>query len=121
MFKYSWDCLYYACKQDCNVVLNILKYYNGKKVNTEVAEIITKISKCPKPAYIHDLYSLLNDATASANDKCMYLYLASKRNIVDYQLYGTDWLNINLASVDASKLKHNRLIELINDNIYFKY
>ena len=122
MFKYSWVGLYKHCNGDCNTILNILKYYNGKEVvTTKIANIISKIAKHTKDSYIQDLRGLLEDRTATNNDKCVYLFLASKRNILDQQIDGIECLPIWLASLDVNKLKHNALIELDNDNIYFKY
>ena len=121
MFKYSWQCLYDACGRDCYNVIRILRYYDGKPVDIDVASIIATISKCPKTAYIHNLRGLLSDKTVTANDKCVYLYVASKRNISDFEFYGIDYLNRNLTLTNVSKLEHNRLFEFDNDNIYFKY
>lgn len=108
-------------KKDCNKIIDILEYYNGKEVDCEIADVIVKIAECKKDSYIRDLNGLLSDKRASNNERCIYLFLASKRNHLDYLIEGIDWLPINLVSVDTNKLKHNSLIELDNNYIYFKY
>lgn len=122
MFKYNWKCLYRCCDYNCDTVMDILTYYAGKKLNKAATKRIYKIAKCNKTAFIFDLKGLINDTTATNSDKCVYLQLASKRNLAEYLFHQDHTLPIELASVeDVDKLNRNPLIEVINNKIYFKY
>ena len=120
MFKYSWNCLYKECIEDSDRIINILNCYNGKWMDKSEAKIILKISECVKDGFILDLQGLLNDP-ASNDDKVIYLMLAAKRNLADYYIHDSEVLNIELASVDVSKVERNKLITFDYKYIYFKY
>lgn len=60
--------------------------------------------------------------TNSPNDLYMYLELASKRNVFDYNIRGI--LHLPIILVEEYKLEwveRNPLLTIENDNIYFKY
>jgi hypothetical protein len=90
-------------------------------VNTRNASLIVKLATCDKVGYIKDLKGLLTNKQSTATEKCVYLYLASLRNIADYHIYGYDFLNIKTASVDVSDVERNKLLTFKNDYVYFKY
>jgi hypothetical protein len=121
MFRFSWKGLYEECDKDSDRLMNILEYYNGKVVEYQDASTIIKIAAYKKDSYILNLKRFISDTVATNSEKSIYLYLASKRNIMDYQLYKVDCLNLNAASIDVVKIIHNPLVEIVNDNIYFKY
>ena len=121
MFKYNWYYLYKYCKGDCNLMLKVLRFFIGEELRDKKAyHIAIKLAKKERTSFIKDIHGLLADK-ASNQDKCIFLFLASKRNVAEYTLTGNDWLHKALISFDINKLKHNTLIEIKSDYIIFKY
>lgn len=122
MFRYSWKCINKYCNKDVDKIISILRCYDTKIMTIPQANLINKIAKCGnKNGYILNLKGLLADKEASKVDKVIYLYVASKRNVLDYAVYGRSSLNIKLAGIDVSKVEHNPLFVFDDNNIYFKY
>lgn len=122
MIMFNWSYLYKYCKKDCNTIIDVLRYLSGiDEITNKTADIVNKIKDEPKDSYVLDCVGLLTDTTATNQEKCIYIYIASKRNYLDYKMANKDWLNLNLISVDIDKIKYNRLLSIKNDIIYFKY
>lgn len=73
------------------------------------------------PCFILNIDAVLKGATAP-NELHMYLELASKRNIFDYHIRGVK--HLPLVMVEKYMVEWvglNPLLEIENNNIYFKY
>ena len=99
-------------------VLKAYTSYNIESKTDAILRIIAKLAKQEKPAYIHDLGALLS-TNATTNEIAIYLYVAAKRNIVDYLLYNDD--SLDAALIDQDKLKHNKLFVFSKNKVICKY
>ena len=52
---------------------------------------------------------------ASIEDRIIYLFLAGKRDLLDYKMKGIDSIPLEFSEFDINKLKSNKLLS-INDN-----
>ena len=58
---------------------------------------------------------------ASIDDKVFCLNLASKRDYAQYKLFNNRGLDLRFITEDIYSVKSNKLIEIENNTIYFKF
>lgn len=61
------------------------------------------------------------DIQASVDDKVFCLNLASKRDYTQYKLFHNRGLDLRFVTEDIHFVKSNKLIEIENNTIYFKF
>lgn len=62
------------------------------------------------------------DKTTDVIFKSQYIQLAGRRDYSAYKFYGTTYLDLSyFADLDLLKIKHNPLLTITENKIYFKY
>lgn len=87
----------------------------------KVPKYVHKIlrSKSTKDSFlVNNREFISNRLHGSFYEQYYYLYLASKRNLADFVYKGNLWLPVELCDIC---IDNNRLLEIIDDKIYFKY
>jgi len=56
---------------------------------------------------------------ASIEERIVYLYLAGKRDFLEYKTKGIDHIPVEFSDLPIEKLKHNRLLDIRNNTINF--
>lgn len=124
MLLYNWNVLYKHTKGDCYLIINVLKaLIRLKKVNKKEALVIRHMIKIDRDSWILDPVSLLQDKSSTITEKCVYIYLASKRCYNEYKTHGVDVVPIFLIEneFNLNNLKNNCLLIIEEDYIKFKY
>ena len=57
---------------------------------------------------------------ATIEERIVYLYLAGKRDYLEYKRRGTAYIPVEFSDLPVEKLKLNRLLTIENNIIYFK-
>ena len=119
MIKYSWSVLRRHTKNDPTKVVEFFRHASYPKHNMPDYVRRILLSKTDKSSY------LLNNKEFCSNklhgtllERYWYIYLSSKRNLIDYELKSRLWLHSGLCDIDVS---NNRLITINNFKTHFKY
>jgi hypothetical protein len=94
-----------------------------------IRKAIPKNSKSHKPlhnlsgsSFLLNAFSLFNDKSTDVIFKAQYIRLAGRRNYANYKHYGIKYLDLSFFSdIDLNAIKHNPLLTITNNKIYFKY
>jgi len=124
LFIYNWDKIYKYAKKDCEKVIRLIFCMTEyAKPNKQEYILIEKINQHKKESFIINEIDFMFDNTVTNTDKCVFLLLASKRNYSSYKLNNIDYIETYIVEniFDIEKLKRNKLLNIIDDKIYFKY
>lgn len=122
LLKYNWYYLYKATKGDCSYILSVIKALSGiKNPSQRDKKAIRTMLNGELDGWILNPKWLLTNKESTNSEKCVYLYLASKRNYMDYLSAGVLHLPLFiLDEFDKSKLMNNCLLKIDKNYIYFK-
>jgi hypothetical protein len=117
--KFGWNAIsvlqYFYLKQNINSVFMRMRYVPNK-VKAEAAKEYFK-----GPCFLVNIDDALKHAS-SPNHLYIYLELASKRNIFDYQMRGILYLPMAMVPECLMALvETNPMLEVKDDKLYFKY
>ena len=126
MTKFSWSAIKTHTKND---PIKIKQYFRFLYIpsSCKLEKYIVKIqeSKRTKDSFILNLKGVVeNKLGGTVGELYWYLYLASLRNIADYQFANNLSLPVQLTGLkehEMKKLMNNRLLKFENNRIYFKY
>lgn len=131
IFRFNWMELINEAKQlstgrVCSEIVLLLELMVGTRNNkynkkTYHASLRLLASK-DKPNFLLNVLSMLTYNKASIEDKCLLVYLASKRNFADYKLKGITSIPFELVKEDLEfyDWENNPLLSLEGDSINFK-
>lgn len=117
MILYNFNTLLRYSNKDPKKVVNYFKQVTGGSKDNYVIKIQKSESK--RDSFLLNNKDLVqNSLKGSTYELFNYIYLSSKRNLADYVYKDRLWLPIELVDIPVDQ---NRLIELENDRIRFKY
>jgi hypothetical protein len=104
-------------KQDPTKLLKLLvQHYNHKVLDLNI------VNKLKGSNFLLNLIDLVEDKTVDILHKYQYLELSAMRRYSDYKYYGFSGIDLSLyPDIDIEKIKHNKLLTVINNAINFKY
>ena len=120
--RYNWQIITKVCKGDAVTIVAFLRTCKGIHNTHKLPSKLRRLSKRGIPkgvSYILDIDSLLRNNLASVHDIVQYTELCSRRNYVDYKFHGIRSLP-GVVAYD-SNVQHNRLLEVRDEKLYFKY
>jgi len=123
LLRYNWKYLYKATKGDCSRILSVLKALSGlKSPSQRDKRAIRQMLNGDLDGWILNAEWLLNHKESTNSEKCVYVYLASKRNYMDYLTASRRGLPlfVVLGEFDENKLKNNCLLTIDKNIIYFE-
>lgn len=124
MYKFNFEVLRKHLK-DCKLILWFLKCDLGLTKKTPTFNRFYKKIYLPrkKDSWVLDIKGLLYDNSATEQEKCIYLMLASKRNMTDYFMHDRSTLPLHIAELyfDKEQLETINILEINNREIRFKY
>ena len=118
MIKFNWAVLNRYTKSDHEKVFGFFEQItNNRRLSQYATNILN--SKSKRDSFLLNNREFVNNSlNGSLYERYNYIYLASKRNLADYVYKGILWLPIELCDI---VIENNRLLETIDDKIYFKY
>ncbi len=125
MLRYNYEAIYRVSKGKCNIIIILLKHLCGISKKSPTARELTMLGKLkgkPTNSYIINPEELLNSNYA-ITDICVYISLASKRNYADYIISNNSSLPTFIIDdiFNIEKLKRNKLLDIDDSMIHFKY
>ena len=107
---------------DYTAFMQILRYRHTKVIDKKYRNLLSKIkSKGAGHSFLLNPLPLIDDNTDILY-KMQYVSLASMRDYTLYSFYGIKALPMSyFPHIDISKIKHNPLLVVRNNNIYFRY
>lgn len=123
VFKFNWAGIEKAAQGKCQGIISIIGILSGNKVNfsREHYQQAVKINKLEKTSFVLNVEQLLNNKRATVQDKCLVVFLAAKRNYLDYLKDKNSTLPLMVVEdiLDVDKLNNNPLLYTKGDFIYF--
>ena len=128
IFKYNWEGLVKASKYldgsiKCKTIMSLIGILSLHKKNFSRAhyEQALKINALEKSSFILRIDDLLDNSRSTEQDKCIVLFLASKRNYLAYIEHKDSSLPIMIVEdiIDVDKLNNNPLLQVEGDIIKF--
>ena len=97
--------------------------HNNKLSKIHEHKVQIALNATPRECFMQNSKAFLaNRAMATRQDMLVYVTLLSRRDSLEYKLYGKTALPTCLAfGFDLTKLKRNKLLNVTESNIYFKY
>ncbi len=130
MIKFSWKKINDRLDWE---PINVITYFYYKIPTVEIPRLfksginrkVMLAVRNPLPkgsCYILNIEDLLEDKHGSISDIYLYLQLASKRHIFDYNMRGITYLDIaTLEEYEKVWAKYSPLVTIDTHKIYFKY
>jgi hypothetical protein len=125
VLKYNWKILMKECDGRCNKLIKLLRILTGiepplKKYSINISNILKERDNL---SYSLNIKEFLLHKNSTNADKCLALYLGSKRNYADYIQYKDSSLPLILVEdeIDLDIMLQNPLINIDEDIINFKY
>ena len=109
--------------------LDILYHLERRLIGRRMSNRDAKAVVVPLPSFLleDEAYICYNNKlnenfrkNATLDERIVYLYLAGKRDYLEYKTRGIKTLPTDLSDLPIEKLKLNRLLDIRNDTIYFK-
>lgn len=73
-------------------------------------------------SFLLNAASLFNDKSTDVIYKAQYIRLAGRRDYANFKYYGIKHLDLSFfQDIDLDAIKHNPLLTITNNKIYFKY
>lgn len=111
-------------KTSCNpqkLVRSLELFYNKKLIpRSSLGE--RPIPNLGGSSFLLNPSDLFKDKSTDVIFKAQYIRLAGRRDYATYRYYGTKHLDLTFfTDIDLGSIKHNPLLTISNNNIYFKY
>lgn len=124
LLKYNWNKLYKATNGNCALIISTMKTLVGiKNPSQKEQRVINKMLKARLDGWIENPTMFLQDKGSTDAEKCVFIYLASLRNLSTYLESNVNSIPCFIIedSFDINLLRNNCLLKIENDKIYFKY
>ncbi len=124
LLRYNWNRLYKYSKQDCTVAVNALKaYLKLKRLTKKENYILQRMLEEKQDSWILKPISLFTHKASTISEKCIYLFLASKRDYNQYLSQGIDFIPTFIVEdkLNIDYLENNSLLTIEDEIIRFKY
>ena len=73
-------------------------------------------------SFLLNAASLFNDKSTDVIYKAQYIRLAGRRDYANFKYYGIKYLDLSFfQDIDLDAIKHNPLLTITQNKIYFKY
>lgn len=125
MVTYEWLKIFKQSQGSPSIILDILTYIVERPIPKDDYDIITK--RMSKIDWSGDSF-LLNPQAVIDNrhffkekELAEYVGLASFRNLAEYKTTGRKTLPVKECPVKLESIKDNRLLSIVNNQIYFKW
>jgi len=124
MILFDWKKIYRQSRGNCSVVVNLIEYITYKpfppnKQHRAYAwqeEDWSGISFMVKPElFLH------HRRQYKEKELAQYVGIAALRNLSDYIMLGKTTLDLTLSPVGEAALKNNRLLTIVDNEIYLKW
>lgn len=112
LIRFSWNTVIGYFSYDCEKSIEFLKaWYLQYTIPKKYLNLAFKIQKS-KDCWLENPTEFFTHG-ATANEKCIYLHLASKRNWMDYEEYGTTSVPLYIVEeiYNVEKIRNNPLID----------
>ena len=97
-------------------------YYKTLPKNKRSKLVNLRISRMFGSSFLINPEPILNDKSTDPIYLIQYLRLAGRRNYMMYTQYNIKYLDLSFyPDINISRIKHNPLLKLANDKIYFKH
>jgi len=97
-------------------------HYTKKLIPKNHTQSIKPIKNLFGNSFLVNPSNFFDDKTTDVIFKSQYIQLAGRRDYGSYKYYGTKYLDLSyFADLDTEKLKHNPLLTITENKIYFKY
>jgi hypothetical protein len=117
MLFFNWINLLNESKGDPFKTVDILKTFSNKRILKYGLH-----NKLKGSSFILNPEKLFEDKTTDILYIYQYLLLAARRDYTFYKLYGAKSLPLSYyPDIDLSSIRHNPLLNVINNEIHFKY
>lgn len=114
---FNWFALVKESKADPFKTVDILKSFKEKRILKYGLR-----SKLIGNSYLLNADKILNDKQTDILYIYQYILLAARRDYGLYKLYGVKSLPLSyFPDIDTSSIRHNPLLNVINNEVYFKY
>lgn len=120
---FNLDYLESVSKGDSVLMVKILDMFNKKKaIPSKYSRVKFNYESMKGKSFLLNPNDLLNDRSTDPGYIAQYIKLAGRRSYALYKLYLYKQLPINLyPDLDISKIRHNPLLTIANNQINFKY
>lgn len=119
MIYYDWKRLYMAGNGNPIKIIKIFKDLVNKRRTPETLRVYS--AKCDH-YILNELAFIRNKYNATADEQCIYLHIASKRNYLVHKLTGKKHIEYVLVKeYELDKLRLNRLLLIEENNINLIY
>lgn len=109
-------------KGDTNLAIGLISMLYTGKAPYDRGSLLAKKRKLVGSGFLLNPKALVEDKETDIIFKMQYLRVASMRDYTLYQLYGIRYLPLSyFPDIDLSKIKHNPLLVVKNNNIHLKY
>ena len=122
MIFFNWDKLKRACNGDCKKIVTYFERIVLKQKISMACHYKPLMATDKRNWLVNPEEIVKNVDNATISERCMYYYIASRRNYIDYR--NDDIRFAFTYAIDADilpKLEHNRLLTIENNKIYLKY
>lgn len=106
---------------DPKLMLSMLERYSSKRLIPKNNRDTNSYRNLAGHSFLLDATSLFQDSTDIAY-KAQYVRLAGRRDYSLYKLYGVTYLDLSYyKDINLDLIKHNPLLKITDNKIYFKY
>lgn len=110
-------------ESDCDpkLMLSMLERHFSKKIIPKNIHDRISYRNLAGHSFLLDVQSLFDD-TSDIAFKAQYIRLAGRRDYSTYKTYKATYLDLSyFKDIDLDVIKHNPLLNIKNNKIYFKY
>lgn len=124
LIRFSWTPILEYYNYNCDKSIIMLSKIITNRYSIKESNLVRFLKKQVKDCWLCDPVGFLTSG-ATVNEKCIYLHVATKRNWMDYELYGVGTVPIFIVKelYNTEKIKSNPLIEydIVSENFILKY
>lgn len=109
-------------KCDATKLVTCLYLYYAKKSIPKTVNSTKPIKNLHGLSFLLNPKSFFKDRLTDISFKAQYIRLAGRRSITDYTQYNYKHLDLSyFPDLDLNAIKHNPLLKITDNKIYFKY
>lgn len=120
---FNYEKLFRLLNGNIVLMLEVLRHKYYKTLpQGKLLYLSDKIDKVAGISFILNPEAILKDRITDISYIAQYIQLAARRDYTLYNMYSVTYLPLSyFPEIDISKIKHNPLLVVKDNNIYFKY
>jgi hypothetical protein len=120
--KFNLEYLSSLCKDTTSSINTLRHYYTKHPVRVHGIPATYDSRKMYGESFLVNPLAVFDDRTTDPLYIRQYINLAGRRDYAMYKLYGIKYLDLSYyPDLDISKIKHNPLLKIAGNKLYFKY